>query len=141
VTHTPAPWNVYIGEGEDIIAVTKWLPGPNGGHFACELAKMAMPKKYLSQQEINDNGRLMRAAPDLLSALREAREALEMAGNYMQLRYGGLDITAEARHADGLKYRAALVQIDAVLKAINPTTVRKIAPDEPASDTVGGVVP
>ncbi len=75
--HTPGPWDVYIGEDRDVIAVSKWIDGPNGGKMAISLARLPDPKKHLSQEEINANGYLMAAAPKMREALKDVRRFIK----------------------------------------------------------------
>lgn len=69
IKHTPGPWNLYVDEDGDAIAVSKWVEGRNGGTIGVSIARMPVPDK-LSRPEINANASLIAGAPDLLEALK-----------------------------------------------------------------------
>lgn len=118
MAHTPGPYSRYTGEGNDTISVTKWIDGPNGGKMAISLAKMPLPGKHLSQEQINANARLFESAPDLLATLKSVREFVKaeldvrvdshtLDGELMGFDYDGPPIITEAREC--------LERIDAAL--------------------------
>ena len=61
--HTPGPWHIHNGSPTTVV-------GPTGGWIA-QLWKWATGKKMAEA-----NARLIAAAPDLLQALKIARDAL-----------------------------------------------------------------
>ncbi len=83
MTHIPGPYDRYIGEGNDIISITKWIDGPRGGKMAMSLAKIALPSKPFSQEQMNDTARLFQAAPAMLEALKFAETALDQARSHI----------------------------------------------------------
>ena len=73
---TPGPYRRYIDIDNNAISVTRWTTGPHGGHVAVTLAKMPVPGKYLTQEQINANGNFIAAlSPDVVLALIEMTRA------------------------------------------------------------------
>jgi hypothetical protein len=97
---TPGGWYVYTGENDDAIAVAANGVGPNGGWVGIDVAKMPLPGKYKTQEQINANAKLCAAAraamPALIADLRDAREAFARRGASLE------SSTATMKEADHL---------------------------------------
>jgi len=77
---TDGEWHLYVDEDRDAIAVTAWGVRPNGGHFSWYLARMPLPDKHLTREQINANARFIAFArtgvPELVEEVKRLREAL-----------------------------------------------------------------
>jgi hypothetical protein len=75
-------WYVYKDEDGDAIAVAEHGVGPNGGWQGKHIAKMPVPDKKRTRQEINDHASLIVRSVNshhkLVEALEEARSIAEL---------------------------------------------------------------
>ena len=75
-THTPGPWCPYRDEDGNIVSIMTEVAGDNGGITGKGIARMPVPVERGAKNarttwdEINANGRLISAAPELLAALK-----------------------------------------------------------------------
>jgi len=67
---------VYRDEDKNAVAIAMSDTGPRGGWVGRDIAKMAIPRPAVPQEQINKFADLFAAAPDLLEALRELNGAL-----------------------------------------------------------------
>jgi hypothetical protein len=77
------PLYVYTGDDDEAVALAYWTKGPNGGDVGRDIARMSVPRKGLTRQEIDDWAALICRAvnchPDLVAALEGAVDLLEQA--------------------------------------------------------------
>lgn len=65
---------VHIDENGDAISVAANGVGPQGGWVGLSIARMALPDKNKTRQQINDAARLFSAAPEMFAALQGCRD-------------------------------------------------------------------
>lgn len=102
---------VYRDEDKHAVAVARPHTGPNGGFSAHHIAKMALPSKRLTQDEIDGFADLFAAAPDMLAALRKAeqfiRNGIEL--GYIRMPDAG---TPDSAHNTPPMIRAAIAKAE-----------------------------
>lgn len=62
---------VHIDEDGNAISVAANGVGPKGGWVGLSIARMALPDKNKTRQQINDAARLFSAAPEMFEALQD----------------------------------------------------------------------
>jgi hypothetical protein len=80
--HTPGPWAVHVNVS-DTQRDSSRIDAPSGEQIAA-VKVLAREDKMAGWYEAKANARLMRAAPIMLTALREAAEYARLAGNFSQ---------------------------------------------------------
>ena len=66
-------WYIHKDEDGDALAIAEHGTGPNGGWVGINIARMPVPSKHKTRNDINRNARLIAAAPELLAALERVR--------------------------------------------------------------------
>lgn len=97
--HTPGTTYVYRDEDGDAIAVARHRVGPNGGWTADTLARMSVPSKHVTRDELNAYALTFAAAPELLEALEAFVAYLDKGEGTLphQVEYAMRDAIAKAR--------------------------------------------